>query len=333
MEIPTVKGYSYCVATSSTCAITDTATGKPLGTAWANAPYTFTAQGSTTTLSDADAIYARVNFNSAAGALRLLTGGNPSPLPEGYLPASFVQFMGERRNFLSIPATCEVDDSLVFESHLRFTDLTKSSYELSFPMLDHYCGLVWAAGRGKGVCVISSSNIQGEWADTLWHHYRIEHAVAIGELRIDGKQEAFVNGLQVAAPIDSSLGFGIGGCASSSDTYKCAYVAHCDFRFYKNGVLERDFVPCLHPHGYSCFYDLVTKTPFYLTSANMWVGMTLEQARRLPELAAPQVSGDPLLLILPADWPADVGTVAAVDAARAKGWTVDIKTVERSLMP
>lgn len=333
MTISTVKGSRYVVATESVCHITDTATGMPLGSAWANAPYTFTAQGSTTTLSDDSALYTKANFNSAAGALRLPTGGNPSPLPEGYLPASFVQFMGERGNFLSIPATCEVDDSLVFESHMRFTDLTKSSYELSFPMLDHYCGLVWAAGRGKGVCVISSSNIQGEWADTLWHHYRIEHAVAIGGFRIDGKQEAFVEGLQVAAPIDSSLGFGIGGCASSSNSYKCACVAHCDFRFYKNGVLERDFVPCLHPHGYSCFYDLVTKTPFYLTGANMWVGMTLEQARRLPELAAPQVSGDPLLLILPADWPADVGTVAAVDAARAKGWTVDINTVERSLMP
>lgn len=333
MIIPTVQGCVYTVATDSSCHVTDQASGKPLGSAWANAPVTFTARGSATVLSDDAATYTKVNFNSAAGALRLLTGGYPSPLPEGYLPATFVQFMGELGNFLSIPATCEVGDSLAFESHLRFTDLRNSSYELSFPMKEHYCGLGWACGRGRGVCFISSSNIQGEWADTLWHHFRIEHDVAIGGFWLDGKQEAFVDGLEAEAPIDSSLGFGIGGCASSSNAYKRAYIAHCDFRFYKNGVLERDFVPCLHPYGYSCFYDLVTQTPFYLTGWNMWVGMTLEQARRLPELAAPQVSGDPLLLILPEDWPADVGTAAAVDAARAKGWTVEIETVERGLMP
>lgn len=336
MEIPTVKGYSYCVATSSTCAITDTATGKPLGTAWANAPYTFTAQGSTTTLSDADAIYARVNFNSAAGALRLLTGGvNSSPLPEGYLPASFIQFTGARGSFLRVPLTCEVGDEFAFESHMRFTNVSRASYEGSEPMTG--VSLFWGIARGQEWCwAISGESDTVAGADTGWHHLRIAQNKADGGFWIDGRQVASVEGIVSEPSIDSSLGFGIGGAATSTggSGFQVSFAVHCDFRLYKNGVLERDFVPCLHPQGYSCFYDLVTKTPFYLTNTDIWVGMTLEQARRLSEMPAPAVFGDPICLVLPVGWEEDPGVSAAMKSLREKGWGTDIaEEISPSLFP
>ena len=336
MIIPTVQGCVYTVATDSSCHITDQASGKALGTAWANAPVTFTAIGSATVLSDDAATYTKVNFNSAAGALRLLTGGvNSSPLPEGYLPASFIQFSGARGSFLRIPLSCEVGDVFAFESHMRFTDISRASYEGSEPLTG--VSLFWGITRGQTWCwAISGERGTVAGADTGWHHLRIAQNEGDGGFWIDGRQVASVEGIVLEPSIDSSLGFGIGGAATptSGSGYQVSYAVHCDFRLYKNGVLERDFVPCLHPQGYSCFYDLVTKTPFYLTDSSIWVGMTLEQARRLSEMSAPAVSGDPINLVLPEGWEEDAGASAAMKSLSKKGWGTSIaEEISPSLFP
>lgn len=78
MDIPTVPGSLYTVATKTTCDITDTATGTPIDSASAGS-VTFTAQGSVTTLSDPEASYTKVNFKNAAAALRMLGGGEKYP--------------------------------------------------------------------------------------------------------------------------------------------------------------------------------------------------------------------------------------------------------------
>lgn len=78
MDIPTVPGSLYTVATQTTCDITDTATGTPIDTVTSGS-VTFTAQGAVTTLSDPTASYTKVNFKNAAAALRMLGGGEKYP--------------------------------------------------------------------------------------------------------------------------------------------------------------------------------------------------------------------------------------------------------------
>ena len=78
MDIPTVPGSLYTVATKTTCDITDTATGTPIDSV-SSGSVTFTAQGTVTTLSDPDATYSKVNFKNAAAALRMLGGGEQYP--------------------------------------------------------------------------------------------------------------------------------------------------------------------------------------------------------------------------------------------------------------
>ena len=273
-------------------------------------------------------------FNSAPAKLKLLGllgGGSSTGLPAGYLAAEFVQFNGNVGESLKIPTECVDTDFFAFESRLRFTNTNTRNTELSYPEASATRGIYWGTGRNSFIWGAAGNIGLIDGSDTKWHHFHLEQSDGPkAGFWIDGVLCGELEDYIVDIPIDSAVGFGIGGAATgpANKASDRAYVAHRDFRFYKNGVLERDFVPCLHPHGYSCFYDRVTQTPFYLTGTNMWVGMTLEQAHRLEKLAAPQVSGDRLLLILPDGWSADVGASAAIEAAKAKGWTIHISMNE-----
>lgn len=80
MDIPTIPGAVYSIASSSSCDVTDKASGKPLGTATPGSPVTTPAYSDALTLSDPDALYVQIKtFNFALAALGLLGGGVKYP--------------------------------------------------------------------------------------------------------------------------------------------------------------------------------------------------------------------------------------------------------------
>ena len=92
----TVPSIEYVVTTSSTCTVTDDATGKVLVTAYAGQQAVFQAISESVTLSDPDATVKarRCPFESAPGEALSLTGG--SELPRGYTRLEFLESTGEQ---------------------------------------------------------------------------------------------------------------------------------------------------------------------------------------------------------------------------------------------
>lgn len=102
-------------------------------------------------------------------------------------------------------------------------------------------------------------------------------------------------------------------------------------RFYcikmsQGAEIMRDMTPCISPEGAGCMYDRVTKQPFYNAgSGSFIVGMTCKQALKLAELPS---TGGTLTVSLPTGYDEDAGVVAALETARANGWTLTVQTYE-----
>ena len=97
----------------------------------------------------------------------------------------------------------------------------------------------------------------------------------------------------------------------------------------RGGVLGRSFVPALDTVGRPCMFDLVSKQPFYNARAGseFIAGLTMGQARNLAYLPAPTTINT-LTISLPKEarlvlYNQDVN--AAIAAAEAKGWTIDVQ--------
>lgn len=76
MDIPTIPGAVYTISSTSSCDVTDKASGQLLGTASSGSPFTTPAYSDALTLSDPSALYVQIKtFNFALAALGLLGGG------------------------------------------------------------------------------------------------------------------------------------------------------------------------------------------------------------------------------------------------------------------
>ena len=103
---------------------------------------------------------------------------------------------------------------------------------------------------------------------------------------------------------------------------------YCFMKLWEASVkmddVEYKIKPALDPQGVPCFYDEVTKTPFYNSgSGSFIVGLTLDQARNLRKLPA---TGGNLTVSLP--WEAQLissGVPAILQAAADKGWTITVQ--------
>lgn len=83
-----------------------------------------------------------------------------------------------------------------------------------------------------------------------------------------------------------------------------------------------DFIPALDPAGAPCMFDRVSRKPFYNAGSGDFIaGLTLRQAR---ELRLPSGGGS-LTLSLPYEASVDAAAQAALERARAAGWTLTLQ--------
>ena len=97
-----------------------------------------------------------------------------------------------------------------------------------------------------------------------------------------------------------------------------------DFVVTQGNYVKRNFVPTLDQAGTPCMFDIYSRQTYYndpTATAPFIVGMTLEQVR---ELKLPN-GGGAITLALPYEASIDGKAQAALEAARAQGWTLTIR--------
>lgn len=312
MDIPTIPGAWYTVATATTCEITDTATGTPLGTAEAGS-YTFQAQGNLTTLSDDSALYSKSNFKSAPAALMalgLLGGGASTPaLPPGYLAAEFLESTGTQ--YMQFPEVVVNADS-----ELRWVQKIDK-----FPAGS--TGIYSTIENGMYFrFVISGGGTSVYFTFFLFANnpltpseFKSARAVVINKnyIELDGVQYANLN-----SGADEYTGF----CLFAENV---GTIYPTNIKIYKFDIPEQlSLFPAINTEGVPCMYDKLSKQAFYNSGTGSFVvGMTLSQARALGKLPS---TGGALTISLPTGYDSDSGVMAALDTARANGWTLTIQT-------
>lgn len=315
MDIPTVPGAWYTVATATTCEITDTATGTPLGTANAGS-YSFQAQGNLTTLSDDSALYSKSNFKSAPAALMalgLLGGGASTPsLPAGYLAAEFLE--NHAPVAIRVPVNKPLAGYSFEQSHAYSPDVT-----------------------GGEAAIMSGTNLRvqiGQWIKAnlfVW----VVRSQAAGSYLPDTKKTMRVDVESGGAKIylENAFLFEQAGEMTgtitdfnlfSRNSSECFAGKKYWVKMRHDGEMIRDLVPCISPAGKPAFYDRVSNSHYEATNTESYVaGLTLSQARKLADLPS---SGGTLTVSLPTGYDSDSGVMSALDTARANGWTLTIQT-------
>lgn len=320
MDIPTVPGSLYTVATKTTCDITDTVTGTPIDSV-SSGSVTFTAQGAVTTLSDPAATYSKVNFKNAAAALRMLGGGDQ--LPNGYLAAAFLESTGTQYIDTGLKGIKQ-------NSFIRFDGVLTASVSEHGSRAFHAPGWTIMAASGGGRIYVNTPNtdftsfFSGYYNLPFEIPFKIKATIIPGELVFNGKKLTYAqlnDGNQ-----SSALSF--------SQTLKlCAYSVVSQYATSRwRGRIERfrarldkeiDFFPALF-NGVPCMFDKVSKQPFYNDGTGAFiVGMTLAQARQLGKLPA---GGGTLKILLPENYTDDEAVAAAISTANANGWILPTDT-------
>ena len=314
MDIPTIPGSWYTVASSTTCKITDTATGTPLGTADAGS-YSFQAQGNLTTLSDDSALYSKSNFKSAPAALMalgLLGGGSSAPtLPAGYIAAEFLETTNTK---IQVPFSFDLsqDDVRVeMETSISFGSIQREGYfkgSNSLTIGQYYEKFSVTLGGGQGTesddltvgdfykvwCVFSSQGYFFGSGTTVWY----------------SKVQNYKNNV----PFYELF---------RSDTWQWRTKRKW-WKAYKNQELQFDLIPALDLQGRPVFYNKVDKTEYGNSgTGTLIVGFTISQALKLSTLPA---IGGTLNISLPEGYDADPAVTDAISTATANGWNITIQT-------
>lgn len=105
-----------------------------------------------------------------------------------------------------------------------------------------------------------------------------------------------------------------------------------DFVVSQGKYVTRNFVPALDQSGTPCMFDIYSRQTHYndpTATAPFIVGMTLEQVR---ELKLP-TGGGTITLALPYEASIDGKAQAALETARAQGWTLTIRYDDIKLPP
>lgn len=319
MDIPTIPGAVYSIASSSSCDVTDKASGKPLGTATPGSPVTTPAYSDALTLSDPDALYVQIKtFNFALAALGLLGGGEsvaPDVLPAGYLAAEFL-ITGVRGH---------VDTGLAPNSGF--------SFELSFKKMSYNNSVFFTYFGNNENCVqihdisgalrIVLGGVANILADKEYVPNKVRSVVTVKD-----KQVSINNGTPYAlnsgtAESQNVSGFPFG--VLSNNYLNGANSAIFYAKLNDGRGNKRFFIPALDPKGVACLYDKETKNAFYNVSDSsvFGVGLTIEQALKLSALPA---TGGTLTISLPEGYDTDPAVTDAIATATAKGWNITIQT-------
>lgn len=327
MDIPTIPGAWYTVASSTTCQITDTATGTPLGTADAGS-YTFQAQGNLTTLSDDSALYSKSNFKSAPAALMalgLLGGGTSTPsLPAGYLAA---EFLASSSNGPYIDPQYVPTRDFGFETQI--TELYPQAYYYFTPVMGcrnsnstgTSCSFGFRYGGGQ-----ISLGWNGSFYDVA---YEICNKQVVSCNFLNNRKMYMGETLVREVPslsFDPICNFMIFKYVVSTNT---TFAANTAIRLYyvkmsDGETVVRDYVAALDPQGMPCMFDKVTNQPFYNSGTGAFVvGMSSKQAHKLSTLPA---TGGSLTISLPEGYASDPAVTDAIATATANGWNFTIQT-------
>lgn len=310
MDIPTVPGSLYTVSSQTTCNITDTATGNPIDTVTAGS-LTFAAQGTVTTLSDAAATYARVNFKTAAAALRMLGGGDK--LPEGYLAADFVQFDGNDYVVLSFASKAGDDlQMLTSVQFFKFLSRRQGEGKAWNPMF--YYGIengvwVWALNS-----TVSYTNIE---EDFNWHNVKLSYSRAFSGFSLDDFSfSTTYNASSVVLPRGLCLGVFL-------NSLDYANLRKKETVIIINDNVKYNLVPAINPSGLVVLVNTITGEALNSNYNRMRAGLTLAQARKLGQLPS---GGGTIKIALPENYTDDDYVLEAIETAEANGWTVDVDT-------
>lgn len=310
MDIPTIPGALYTVATKTTCDITDTATGTPIDTVTAGS-ITFAAQGAATTLSDPSATYSKVNFKNAAAALRMLGGGDK--LPEGYLAADFVQFDGN--DYVPLPFTTAARDSITWGMSVQFfKNTTGKQAEGKNGVPYFFVGLdvdQWYFGVNSAVLYTNIEN------DFSWHNLTLSYSAGFTGLKFDNKtfNNTYVSSA-VVLPNGLYIGISLNGASYCNNRKKRIIVK-------KNEETIFNLIPCITSAGTAAVYDQAKNKTIYSNYKRLRAGLTLAQARKLGQLPT---GGGTLKIALPDNYTDDEYVQEAIETATSKGWVFDIGT-------
>ena len=318
MEKILVKGDVYTVATQTECKVTS-ANGTPLGTATAEAPYTFTATTDRVVLSDPDAEFARVNPKYAPVKLRLLglLGGGVSSaaLPNGYLEAEFLESTGGPyidtryipNNETGAQVVLETRRTTYLDAMVLACMADSGQNYFCIPRPQPSVGFAW--GRFTRLINDTTTYLPG---------------INVSELNFRNSRKAKISNLE--AELASSL----------PQTSKSLFLFNCNgydvgwvgrifaARITQHDDIAKDFSPALDPQGVPCFFEKVTKQPLYNSGSGQFVvGVNLKQSLKLRKLPA---GGGSLTVSLPGEANLSVtGVPDALQAAADKGWTVTVQ--------
>lgn len=315
MDIPTIPGAVYTISSTSSCDVTDKASGQLLGTASSGSPFTTPAYSDALTLSDPSALYVQIKtFNFALAALGLLGGGSStgSALPSGYIAADWLG-TSTGQAYITVPLGMKAGQSIRLETE-HWSDVSKSAFE------------GYSSGSGRALCL-------GQWGGAFLVVYPVFDAFGKFTVKTWVKHVADCTPTKkIIYSLDSKREFSI-NANYSVPTYTL-FNSQTDSRVWTgrkrtwkawlDGKLEFDLVPAIAPDGQTCMYNKVTKEAYSNIGAEPFVvGMTLSQALKLADLPS---SGGTLTASLPTGYDSDSGVMSALETARANGWTLTIQT-------
>lgn len=306
----TVPTFTYVVYTNSTFTITDTATGRPLQTAYPGIPNYFTAIGDSVTLIDDSAIILKPVFKCAPDALGLLVGG--PKLPAGYTPLSFVETTGG--------AFVELDYNVTPATGVKFRVYPKQanymvlagnmSYapdsEKNFYAMISYRGCVgFYVGRAYYFLRDGGYASSGTQVTEANGYKVVEEEVNAqinwknsGDVHFQAAELDLKRPLPKAIPTyDAPFFIGTQGAVKYNNFF--GRVMH--FSISDGPSIVHDCLPALNADGRPCFYDLAAKNELPNTGTAEFiagVGSNTQLSEVLRKLPA---NGGSLALSLPAE--------------------------------
>lgn len=310
MEKILIKGDVYTVATKTECKVTS-ANGTPLGTATAEAPYTFPATTDRVVLSDPDAEFARVNPKYAPVKLRLLglLGGGVSALPKGYLAAEFLESTGTQ--YVVLP-------------DLTFTKSDVFKWRIAKdtpPSLLENVAAYWSS-NSTDLRFFIVHNTGGLTVVYFKKAIIPKKYNAVGNYELN-KNGLILDGQAYSVAEVESLSYSRLYLFCQYYNGKPSYFTKVAFSAFE--VLGKcNLIPSIDNNGTPCMYDKLTKTPFYNSGSGQFVvGMNMKQAQKLSTLPA---GVGTLTVSLPWDAQfADTSVPDALQTAADKGWTITVQ--------
>ena len=247
-------------------------------------------------------------------------GRGKSDLPAGYLAAEFLESTGMQ--YVALPSN---------RDDYRIPEKTEVRCVCQYTKVDRrqICGFsnnIWFDVDIDGKLGIFGKNVSASPLDKneVYYSNLFDSSLKRNTNEMTVRGETVKSSDTSASTSTGWRFFAIVLFVNSSPMY------YCFMKLWEASVkmddVEYKIKPALDPQGVPCFYDKVTKTPFYNSgSGSFIVGLTLDQARNLRKLPA---TGGNLTVSLP--WEAQLvqhnaDVESALQTAKNSGWTITVQ--------